>query len=252
MSIFARFKAKNWLEGRIQSVEKNKKITILTILILISGFFFYIQLLTIFPKCFANDYESEGHLEHEREWIAKIDYIRSVVEKKEEAQNKVHSIDTRRLESNKTVKGENDGQFNIQEQIYNLIGDSPIKEMVPSIIKFDQRVAAFVIGIAKKESDWGKHAPSQGGRTCYNYWGYKGSGSRGTSMGYACFSSPEEAVEVVGRRIGILVSKNINNPKEMLVWKCGSSCAGHDPGGVQKWVSDVNLYFSKVMQIKNS
>jgi hypothetical protein len=71
-------------------------------------------------------------------------------------------------------------------------------------------------------------------------------------MGYACFGSPEEAVEIVGKRLENLISKNINEPKKMLVWKCGSSCAGHDPGGVQKWVSDVSLYYGKVMQIKNS
>jgi len=251
MSIFAQFKAKNWIGRRIQSVLKNKKITILTILILISGFFFYIQLLTIFPKCFANDYESEGYLKHEREWVAKIDYIESIAKKQQEEQKKIHSIDIK-PEVQKIAERENFMGTDVEEQIYNLVGDAPMKEMVPSIVKLDQRVAAFVIGIAKKESDWGKHAPSQGGMTCYNYWGYKGSGSRGTSMGYACFGSPEEAVEIIGKRIGTLVSKNINEPRKMLVWKCGSSCAGHDPGGVQKWVSDVNLYFSKVMQIQKT
>jgi hypothetical protein len=263
MSIFARFKAKNWFEGpvciamrsiagrRIKPALKNKKITILTFLILISGFFFYNRLLTIFPKCFANDFKTEGYLEHENEWTQKISYIESVVKKQNEQQRKNISIRVKN-DDKKEIKLEKFEKTNVSEQIYQIVGNAPIREMVPSIMKLDQRVAAFVIGIAKKESDWGRHAPTQGGRTCFNYWGYKGTGSRGTSMGYACFGSTEEAVEIVGKRIGTLVDKNINEPRKMLVWKCGASCAGHDPGGVAKWVSDVSLYFGKVMQIKNS
>ena len=261
MRKFALKEAKNWFKGpalarlrrdrRIQSVLKNKKITILTILIFISGCFFYNRLSTLFPYCFANDYESEGYLEHEREWVSKINYVESMVAVQKEEQKKNHSIEKNRKEEPKIVKEEINKIIDAQNQIYDLVGNAPIKEMVPSILKLDQRVAAFIIGIAKKESDWGRHAPSLAGKTCYNFWGYKGSGSRGTSMGYACFGSPEEAVEIVGKRIGTLVAKNINEPRKMLVWKCGSSCAGHDPGGVKKWVSDVSLYFGKVMQIKN-
>lgn len=253
MSIFALSKAKNWFErsARIQSVLKNKKISIIIVLILISGCFFYIRLSSFFPDCFANGYDPNGHLEHEREWIAKIDYIEAMVKKQEEEQEKIHSVDIN-PEVKKIEKMADLSRLNAEVQIYQLVGDAPIREMVPYITKLDQRVAAFLIGIAKKESDWGKHSPSLSGKTCYNFWGYKGSGSRGTSMGYACFGSSKEAVEIVGKRIETLVSKNINEPRKMLVWKCGSSCAGHDPAGVQKWVSDVNLYFGKVMQIKNS
>jgi len=260
MSIFARFKAKNWIEGpaciamrsitgrRIQTVIKNKKIVTLTILILISGCFFYNQIGGLFPECFANDYKPEGYLEHEREWIAKIDYVDSLVAKQKEEQRKASSVEIKLEDNGKGMTEEED----IEEQLHALVGNAPIGEMIPFIMKLDQRVAAFVIGIAKKESDWGKHAPSLSGKTCYNFWGYKGNGSRGTSLGYACFGDAEEAVEIVGKRIETLVSKNINNPRKMLVWKCGSSCAGHDPGGVQKWVSDVSLYFGKVLQIQNS
>jgi hypothetical protein len=247
MRIFAQDKAKNWIEGRIQAALKNKKISILVILIIISGFFFYSQITGIFPKCFADDFKIGGHLEHEKEWINKINYIEntdSVQELSKEDLYLASSIENIK-KSGKAVQEEE-----IKSQLYQLVGNSPIREMVPHIMKLDNKVAAFVVGIAKKESDWGRHAPSQGGRTCYNYWGYKGSGSRGTSMGYACFGNSKEAVETVGKRIDTLVSKNINEPKKMLVWKCGSSCAGHDPAGVQKWVSDVNLYFDKVMQIR--
>ncbi len=244
MSIFALLKAKNWFERRIQSALKHKKISILITLILVSGCFFYNQLLGIFPQCYADDYETEGHLEHEKEWMAKINYVEAKVDNQETEPKKVYVM-------NKATD-KKDEEKEAKNELYQLVGNAPIREMVPAIMKTDQRVAAFLIGIAKKESDWGRHAPSQSGKTCYNYWGYKGSGSRGVSMGYACFGSPEEAVETVGHRIETLIAKNINSPSQMLVWKCGSSCAGHDPSGVQKWISDVSLYFGKVMQIRNS
>jgi hypothetical protein len=248
MGIFALKEAKSRVFRGVQKAQENKKITILTILILISGCFFYNQISTVFPECFANGYETEGYLEHEREWIAKINHLDSSIAEQKEEQDGTYSFENK-MRTNGKEKVEKE---DIKAQLYALIGDAPIGEMIPSIMKLDQRVSAFVIGIAKKESDWGKHAPSLSGKTCYNFWGYKGSGSRGTSMGYACFKTPEEAVEIVGKRIETLVAKNINEPKKMLVWKCGSSCAGHDPEGVRKWVSDVSLYFGKVMEIQNS
>jgi len=44
-----------------------------------------------------------------------------------------------------------------------------------------------------------------------------------------------------------LIEQGINTPEKMLVWKCGSSCATHDPAGVRKWVSDVEAYFRKLI-----
>jgi hypothetical protein len=249
MGIFTRDKAINWIKEKIHPVLKNKKKSIIIILILISGCFFYDQFSGIFPKCFANDYNSEGSILKKREWVTGIYKTEAVYSKTKEENEKGYQI------KNKIEFGNKQEQITEKTeeiQLHQMVGNAPIKEMVSSIIKLDRRVAAFVVGIAKKESDWGRHAPTQGGRNCYNYWGYKGSGSRGTSMGYACFGSPEEAVEIVGKRIEKLVAKNINEPRQMLVWKCGSSCASHDPAGVKKWVSDVNLYFGKVMQIKNS
>jgi len=245
MGIFAQDKAKNWIEGKVQTVLKDNKISILTFLIIISGFFFYNQLSSISPRFFARCYGLEGRILNEKDWIAGIFEVKGRDGSKKIEMEKNYSI------KNKIVLGnEKDNTKNLTKiQLHQIVGDAPIGEMVPSITKLDRKVAAFVVGIAKKESDWGRHAPSQGGKTCYNYWGYKGSGSRGTSMGYACFGSPEEAINIVGKRIETLVSKDINEPKKMLVWKCGSSCASHDPDGVQKWVSDVSLYFGKVMQI---
>ena len=134
----------------------------------------------------------------------------------------------------------------LAQKIYKLVGDAPIREMVPFISQRDPKVAAFLVGIAKKESSLGSASPSKDGNTCYNYWGYKGTGGRGTSMGYACFASAEEAVATVGDRIEVLVNKNSSTPAKMVdTWKCGVSCAG-DPGA-PSWVSTVALYFNQIV-----
>lgn len=139
---------------------------------------------------------------------------------------------------------------NLEEGIKEITKNHPIEEMAPFIANYDKRIAALIVGIAKKESNWGFHSPSKNGRTCYNYWGYKGQGSRGVAMGYGCFDSPKEAVDAIGGRIDELVNKKkIDTPQKMVVWKCGSSCAGHDPSGVRKWISDVSIYFNKINNI---
>ncbi len=135
-------------------------------------------------------------------------------------------------------------------ELYKLVGDYPIKKMIPFIAKYDREVAALTIGIAKKESDWGKHSPSKNGEACYNYWGYKSSGSRGTAMGYACFSNAEEAVKTVAGRIEYFVNKNLNTPAKMVVWKCGSSCAWDNPANVRKWITDVSVYYNQIAYVK--
>ena len=141
---------------------------------------------------------------------------------------------------------ESNGEENMEKGLYAMVGDSPIREMVPFIAKRDSRVAAFLVGIAKKESSFGFDSPSKDGTTCYNYWGYKGSAGRGTGMGYACFASAQEAVQVVGDRLDVLVEKKRDTPARMVdTWKCGISCAG-DPGA-PSWVSTVALYFDKIV-----
>ncbi len=152
-------------------------------------------------------------------------------------------------ENNKTVLKRDivkDGSNELfSKKLQEIVGDAPISEMVPFISKRDEKVAAFLVGIAKKESSWGQHAPSQNGRNCHNYWGYKGSGSLGTGMGYACFASAEEAVEVVGNRIEVLINKKRDTPSRMVdTWKCGTTCKG-DPGA-PSWVATVALYFEKI------
>ncbi|HMN19166.1 MAG TPA: hypothetical protein PKA31_01035 [Candidatus Moranbacteria bacterium] len=138
----------------------------------------------------------------------------------------------------------------MEAELYRMVGDAPIKEMVPYIARKDRKVAAFIVGIAKKESNWGSASPQKDGQDCYNYWGYKGEGARGSAMGYSCFASAQEGVEVVSKRIADLVSKDRNTPSRMVVWKCGSSCSGHDPAAVQKWISDVDIYFSRIVLLE--
>ncbi|MCX6761476.1 MAG: hypothetical protein NTY33_01325 [Candidatus Moranbacteria bacterium] len=134
---------------------------------------------------------------------------------------------------------------NDQEQKYqDLVSGSPLEEMLPFIAKCDNETASFLIAIAKKESDFGKYAPQKDGRDCFNYWGYRGTYNQ-TDSGYSCFDSPEQAIAMVGERIRELLDKKIDTAEKMVVWKCGSSCAGHDPAGVRKWISDVALYYGK-------
>lgn len=128
-----------------------------------------------------------------------------------------------------------------------LLLGTPMANFLPALSRHEQSVAAFAVGIAKKESDWGRHAPQLDGRDCYNYWGYKGRGTRGSSGGYACFASPEEAVDTVVGRIADLVQRDKRDtPAKMVVWKCGSSCAWDNPVNVSRWISDVGLYYHKL------
>ena len=128
-----------------------------------------------------------------------------------------------------------------------MVSGHPMTAMVPEIAQKDKAVAAFLIGIAKKESDWGTHSPEKDGRDCYNYWGYKG-GYNVTDSGYSCFDSPAQAVDVVGARIHDLIAAHIDTPARMVVWKCGNAaCLGFDQGDVQKWISDVSVYYDQAV-----
>lgn len=144
-------------------------------------------------------------------------------------------------------KKENASNEPFSDKIYALVGDTPIKEMVPFISERNEKVAAFLVGIAKKESSLGIASPSKDGKTCYNYWGYKGEGGRGVGMGYACFASAQEAVSTVGDKIEDLVNKDRTTPAKMVdTWKCGSSCV-NDPGA-PGWVAAVAVYFNALTQ----
>ncbi len=139
-------------------------------------------------------------------------------------------------------------QMVFESKVNKLVSGYPIEKMLPAITEQNSTTAAFLVSIAKKESNWGKRIPrAEDGSDCYNYWGYRGAGSRGIAMGHGCFGSPEEAVGIVGGRIDTLVNDyHFHTAKEMIVWKCGFSCDGHSNKSVSKWIADVGYYYSKM------
>jgi hypothetical protein len=138
-----------------------------------------------------------------------------------------------------------------QKKINNLVDGYPIKKMTPYISHKNKKVASFLIAIAKKESNWGKLSPKKNGGECFNYWGYRGSESP-TASGYSCFDSPQHAVNVVGGRIAELVAEEIDTPKEMVMWKCGSTSCARSDRGAAKWIWDVGYYYQKVFSAKKA
>jgi hypothetical protein len=137
-------------------------------------------------------------------------------------------------------------QKNALEQ---LLAHTPMKSFVESLMQYQSTTRALAVGIAKQESDWGHASPHKSGQDCYNYWGYKGVGKSGSvGGGYACFATPEEAVETVVGRIDVLVEKGLTTPQKMLVWKCGASCAAHSPESVSRWVNVVGGYYRQLNQ----
>lgn len=134
-----------------------------------------------------------------------------------------------------------------QLKIRDMVAGHPIEEMLPYIFEKDRTVAAFLVGIAKKESNWGKRAPVLDGQDCFNYWGYRGVRRLMGTGGHTCFNSRKDAVDTVAKRIEKLVySQKLNTPEKMILWKCGFSCEGHSRESVKKWISDVNMYFSQL------
>lgn len=137
----------------------------------------------------------------------------------------------------------------IREKVLSLTSEGyPLSTMAESISAYDPFIAGLIVGIAKKESDWGRRTPKLRGEECFNYWGYRGYGNRGmTEDGYGCFEKPDDAVQTIGNRLIELssVRGGSTDPERMVVWKCGSSCGGQSPESVRKWISDVRLYYQQ-------
>ncbi|NLC30451.1 MAG: hypothetical protein GX765_00160 [Candidatus Moranbacteria bacterium] len=226
-------KLKKELKNRL----KIRELKPATILIFIMGCFFYLQLGLLTPAPLKAESFSYSDQELQKKISENIDFkSRDDFALQKKVREEV-------LAPEIIVKN------NLEEEIKSITKNHPIEEMAPFIAEYDKKIAALIVGIAKKESNWGIHSPSKNGQTCYNYWGYKGAGSRGTALGYGCFSTPEEAVAIIGKRIDDLAQKRIDTPQKMVVWKCGSSCAGHDPAGVNKWISDVSIYYNKINNV---
>lgn len=145
--------------------------------------------------------------------------------------------------------GSNQVQKNseLKNKISELVKGYPIETMIPYIARKDKDVAAFLISIAKKESNWGKRVPVLDGKDCYNYWGYRGESERMGSGGHTCFDNPKQAVRVVSQRLDELIElSKADSPRKMIVWKCGYSCMGHSDYSVNKWIRDVDYYYKKI------
>jgi len=142
------------------------------------------------------------------------------------------------------IKEEKQDQF--ASEILTYLRGKPMADMAPYIAEEPRTVAAFLVGIAMKESKFGLYAPhASDGSDCHNYWGYRGPENT-TASGYSCFSNPQQAVVTVGKRIAKLVNQGASNPSEMVVWKCGASCSWDDPENVRKWIADVGINFYKI------
>lgn len=141
---------------------------------------------------------------------------------------------------------ENIKQEELEAEVRKILAGYPMEKMAPYIAQNDRIVAAFLVGIAKKESNFGLRVPTLNGQDCFNYWGYRGIRDRMGTGGHTCFDSPEDAVKTVAGRLKDLVQADIKTPEEMVLWKCGSSCATHSPESVRKWISDVDIFFSEI------
>jgi hypothetical protein len=226
-------------EKEAQIKQKKANITILISLIIISGCFFYLQNREKWQNYPLVAYAKE------KTFQARESSAEEMRKNFEEYRKGKMALPYVSAAANADLPGE----FELGLRDY--VKGYPIEKMVSAIKDYDQNTAALIIGIAKKESDWGKHAPSKNGADCHNYWGYKGIGSLGVSMGYGCFATPEEGVRAIGDKIKeITEKKNIQRPAEMISWKCGSSCASHSPESVQKWISDVNKCYYYILNIK--
>lgn len=136
----------------------------------------------------------------------------------------------------------------LQEKIDAMTEGYPIQKMSGYISRKDEKIAAYLIAIAKKESNWGKRVPILNGKDCYNYWGYRGIRERMGSGGHTCFDSPKDAVDTVSRRLAyFILKKQLESPSDMVVWKCGSNCDSHSSESVRKWISDVSFYYDQLM-----
>lgn len=237
----SRFQIPRSLGIGIKEVLKSKKrnITVAIILVLCMRLFFY--------SFFDQEVHAENITAKETVPLEVVDPMNKINKgiinpEKDDSREKKYC----QKETEKKITSAYDAdQEKRENKLREMIGGYPISEMIPYISRRDEKTAAFLVAIARKESSWGVHAPSKNGRDCYNYWGYKG--SYNLVMGYSCFDSPEQAVSVVGDKIEELIKRKIDTPEKLVVWKCGSSCAGHDPAGVRSWIGSVREYFQKML-----
>lgn len=154
-------------------------------------------------------------------------------------------LDTESILSDLAIEDPSKKEF--EDRIRSMVKGYPIEEMIPYIVEQDRTVAMFLVAIAKKESNWGRRIPVLDGQDCFNYWGYRGIRKMMGTGGHTCFNSREDAIDTVGKRLDTLINKhNLDTPADLILWKCGSTCAGHSSYSVKKWIADVDLYYQKL------
>jgi|GEM_PF-1437595 len=224
-----------------------KKITIFAKSILLKSIFTFLLVIFLLGSSQVNGADEKRIQEEDGLFTYSSEYLREDATRIVFEEEDIEWIDEEYVEFLAQEKAqEEEWKLELEE----LLQGYPMQAMIPAMMDRDPLVVAFLVGIAKKESNWGKRVPlDANGNDCYNYWGYRAEGSLGTQrLGYGCFVDVQEAIDVVGERIRELaLDYDRETPREMIVWKCGSSCAGHAPGSVEKWISDVDLYYTKVL-----
>ncbi len=201
---------------------------------------FIMALVFVSQTAFSKTVESNNNLPIEDGYKVKLigTDLKNQAEKLCSPKNEAYQKELAKVESGEE---END----LKKDVEKIVKNTPMAAMVDAISQKPRPVAAFIVGIAMKESKFGVYSPKVAGRDCYNYWGFKG-GGKTVSGGYSCFASPEQAVDAVGGRIEKMIAKGVRTPAQAISWKCGSSCAGHGQASVQKWISDVAINFYKI------
>ncbi len=206
--------------------------------------------LTIYVKYRSNQKITAALLAKQQEIIEKENNaddqitVLGAVDKKNNSSEDENNID--KIVFQTLTKFEKIRREKLEAKIKEMVAGTPMEQMAPYIAQRDKIVAAFLVGIAKKESNYGRRVPILNGKDCYNYWGYRGIRKKMGTGGHTCFDSPEDAVKTVGNRIERLVKSGIDTPQEMVLWKCGSAC--HKDAMAKKWISDVNLFYSKMIE----
>lgn len=226
------------------SVENKRSILIsIAISIIIIGVFFY-PMLKMEVAGFFSEKKAYAKEKDSKQTEIKADVIDPLHKIGKGIINKDGKVNEACIEKDVPVKKEQKKVDN--PKMSAMLAGFPMEEMIPALNSRNKEVSAYLVAIAKKESNWGKHTPKKDGQECYNYWGYRGKENT-TASGYSCFDSPAHAVEVVGNRIERLLGQNINTPAKMVVWKCGSNCeAAGGQAAANKWIADVASYYNKL------
>lgn len=120
----------------------------------------------------------------------------------------------------------------LREDVAKELSGTRMEAMIDPISSYDRKTAALLVGVAKSESGY-THNYS------YNFWGYAG--------GYYPFSTPEQAVHVVGNKLDEYKTKGLDTPQKLVTtWKCGRSCASHSPESVSRWISTASGPYNRI------